>query len=292
MKILREMAISSQGRESFDYEAFRRRVSLETFLPGQKTPLQMRLEVLESFFEPEKTPKTKKNIWKFDKGTLTIIDLSCPFVDSDDACALFNICISFFLKDRHQAGRIIALDEAHKVYMILQCPASNIQIRLLTAEWQFLNATSPEAIDLSETLLSIIRQQRHLGTRVVIATQEPTISPSLLDLCNLAIIHRFNSPSWFKAIKSHVAGAKADDEIFQRIVCLATGEALIFCPTALIEVEKNEVSDHGEESAQNPQIGGGKSTVNSQVVQIGPRHLYLRVRRRITLDGGRSIMEK
>lgn len=82
----------------------------------------MCLEVLESFFEPgtvpgstPKKPKPVQNGWEFGKGTLTIIDLSCPFVGPDDACALFNICISLFLKGREQAGRILALDEAHKV---------------------------------------------------------------------------------------------------------------------------------------------------------------------------------
>ena len=124
MKILREMAMANQGRETFDYAAFKRRIDQETFLKGQEGPLKIRLEVLESFFEPgaghryhalEKATSSVDDIWNFEKGTLTIIDLSCPFVDADDACALFNICISLFLKDRAEAGRVLALDEAHKV---------------------------------------------------------------------------------------------------------------------------------------------------------------------------------
>lgn len=87
----------------------------------------MRLEVLESFFEPRsvasrgafsdrsKFKPVSEDIWTFPKGGLTIVDLSCPFVGPDDACVLFNICVSLFLKGRADAGRIIALDEAHKV---------------------------------------------------------------------------------------------------------------------------------------------------------------------------------
>ena len=56
-----------------------------------------------------------KDAWKFSPGTLTIVDLSCPFVDENAACALFTICLELFLEDRNNAGRIVALDEAHKV---------------------------------------------------------------------------------------------------------------------------------------------------------------------------------
>jgi hypothetical protein len=124
MKILRDMAIANQGRAGFDYSAFKHLLQREQFVKGQMMPLNMRLDVLESFFEPGSVPgasldkskhPTVDDTWKFAPGTLTIIDLSCPFVGQDDACALFNIAVSLFLKNRHDTGRIIALDEAHKV---------------------------------------------------------------------------------------------------------------------------------------------------------------------------------
>lgn len=137
MKILRDMAIANQGRESFDYALFRKRLDAEEFMRGQQVPLQMRLDVLESFFEPgmmfNGKGKVKKqfcvdDIWKFAPGSLTIIDLSCPFVGPDDACALFNICISLVLKDRHESGRILAFDEAHKVNILMH-PENKIRTR-------------------------------------------------------------------------------------------------------------------------------------------------------------------
>ena len=42
-------------------------------------------------------------------------DLSCPFVDEKIACDLFEKCLSIFVQDRNINGRIVALDEAHKV---------------------------------------------------------------------------------------------------------------------------------------------------------------------------------
>lgn len=62
-----------------------------------------------------RTKIAKSNIWSFEPGTLTIVDLSCPFVDEGAACAMFNICLALFLEERQAAGRIVALDEAHKV---------------------------------------------------------------------------------------------------------------------------------------------------------------------------------
>ena len=48
-------------------------------------------------------------------GTMTIVDLSCPCVTAESACALFNICLGIFMGHEEDIGRVIALDEAHKV---------------------------------------------------------------------------------------------------------------------------------------------------------------------------------
>ena len=161
---------------------------------------------------------------------------------------------------------------------------------------------------MTDTLFSIIRQQRHLGTRVMIATQEPTLSPTLLDLCNMTIIHRFTSPAWFKTIKSHIAGAASDktesndaeDNLFRRIVSLHTGEALLFCPAGLLDVEE-KVDSHKEDNTSDD-----SSTVSSEeesedsfsvardkrAVALRSKYAHLQIRKRITADGGRSLIEK
>lgn len=124
---------------------------------------------------------------------------------------------------------------------------------------------------MTDELVSLIRQQRHLATRVIIATQEPTISTSLLDLCNVSIVHRFNSPAWSTVLRNHLAGARLGselkrDELFQIIVGLRTGEALIFCPSALLDV-------------------GGEG-----VEGLKDAFIKAVIRSRVTIDGGRSIM--
>lgn len=158
---------------------------------------------------------------------------------------------------------------------------------------------SAEAQTLTGTLLSTVRLQRHLGVRIVISTQEPTISPALLDLCSVTIVHRFTSPEWMQSLKAHLAAVASDmaDQapgatdrqkdptkgrisgaknhtaslIFKEIVGLRVGEALLFSPSAIIGVD----------------MASGES---SNYARLGTGFLKVRVRMRLTTDGGRSVL--
>ena len=145
---------------------------------------------------------------------------------------------------------------------------------------------SRAASTFTESLLTIIRQQRHLATRVIIATQEPTISPKLLDLSSMTIVHRFTSPSWLQALKTHLAGISNNDEsssqrdvseIFKEIVNLEAGQALLFSPSAILDTVNDQE---------------GEGYINLRPKKLGLRYVKLRVRKRLTADGGRSILAK
>lgn len=299
-RILRDLRLEQQRTGSkFNYAAFRRMIETEPLTIAQRNPLIQRMDTLQSFMVKEQAEasqlfasgtvtgrgtkgpceKNTGNNWTPMPAQLTIVDLSCPCVTAEAACSLFNICLSLFLEQDSTVGRIIALDEAHK----------------------YMNE-SAEAGTLTEQLLATIRLQRHLGTRVVISTQEPTISPKLLDLCSVTIVHRFTSPSWLEALKKHLAGVSAvsrlsdkretgkgrdveelaDDfaalyvesagqdtatAMFAQIVKLRVGEALLFAPSAV--------------------LGLGEA---SRVRKLNHGVLKIRVRNRVTVDGGRSIM--
>ena len=143
-----------------------------------------------------------------------------------------------------------------------------------------MNSTG-EAANLTSTLLSSIRLQRHLGTRVFISTQEPTISTSLLDLCSFTIVHRFSSPDWLRCLRSHLAALSHEESnptqsariIFSEIVKLRVGEALLFSPSAILGV--------GDD------VPAG---VEKELKRLGTGYLKIRVRARLTEDGGKSIM--
>ncbi|KAH6968044.1 hypothetical protein DER45DRAFT_283 [Fusarium avenaceum] len=301
-RILRDMRITQQKTDSeFDYKAFKKAIDRESLTEGQLVPLQQRLETLESFMVRSQTvmeslsgkskekskKKTEKTMqgenWELHGGQLTIVDLSCPCVTAEAACSLFNICLSLFLEQKAIIGRVVALDEAHK----------------------YMNDSS-DSQTLTESLLSVIRLQRHLGTRVVLSTQEPTVSPKLLDLCSIVIVHRFTSPAWFTTLRRHLAGvscveagrdnrdaevergtndAKGKGELssshlnikyedlFTHIIELGTGEALLFCPSALVEAGTTKASSQ-----------------KASFVQLGGSTMKVRIRKRITADGGMSIM--
>lgn len=255
MNIIREIAM--EGGE-FTYSHFRKRIDKTSWLQGQEMPLNLRLQLLDSFIAPSpltKSPrpaKSTENIWSFEPGSLTIVDLSDPFVSSDEACTLFSICLSIFLENRSKCGHIVAMDEAHK----------------------FLTQTG-EARTLTNELVSIIRQQRHTGTRVLVATQEPTLSPKLIDLANATFVHRFLSPNWYEVLKGHLAGANTQDpgkrnSLFRKIVSLRTGHALVFCPTAQMDVVS---------------VDGTK-----QVSPLNDGYINIQIRKRFSADGGKSIM--
>jgi hypothetical protein len=194
------------------------------------------------------------------------------------ACSLFNICLSLFLEQNSSIGRVVALDEAHK----------------------YMNE-SPESMVLTKCLEETIRLQRHLGARVVISTQEPSISPKLLDLCSVAIVHRFSSPDWLRTLKEHLAGVSSASRLLQKaliptqdcidihtvsvdpadplmdlfstIVNLRVGEALVFAPSAIVGCHRTEAGE-----------------ARRRVVRLGAGIMKVQIRTRVTEDGGRSIL--
>lgn len=185
-KILRDTAKEREGRPGFSYADFRNRLRKAGFIRSQLDPLGLRLQLLEEFLDQSRTSPSYMNVFDHGKGSLTIIGRSCPFADENTACALFSICLSLFLERRNAGGRIIGLGEAHKVTSFSYMSTCADQSQFLTH--------SGEAANFTEQLISIIRQQRYLASRVIISTHEPTLSPQLLELCNVAFVHHFRSP--------------------------------------------------------------------------------------------------
>ena len=247
-QILREMAMS---QAPFRFSEFERRKDLKerNFDPKQKNMLNMRLNLLKSFMA-NAGMGTDSDVFQPAPGTLTIVDLTDPFVDAATVCMLYDVCLSLFKQRRPKSGLVMALDEAHR----------------------YLNK-SPAAATFTDSLISTIRTQRHNATRVIIATQEPTISERLLDLCSISIVHHFNSPAWFAAIKDHLGGASSltTDEreqrkMFEAIVDLGVGESLVFSPSSFV------------------------CEVDGVVKKLGAGYVKMQTRLRDGLDAGKSEM--
>lgn len=83
------------------------------FNPAQEAGLKQRMALLESFMSKEHgRPKSKK---RFEAGQLSIIDLSDPFIDSASACGIFEAVTRLFVRASVETGKVILVDEAHKV---------------------------------------------------------------------------------------------------------------------------------------------------------------------------------
>jgi hypothetical protein len=188
---------------------------------------------------------------------------------------------------------VVALDESHK-YM----------------------TETDESQVFTESLLSAIRLQRHNGTRIIISTQEPTISPTLLDLCSITVVHRFTSPAWLQVLRRHLAGAseiggyKEQDangreqqtagqengvlsaleryraisasELLPHVVQLRTGEAFLFAPSGMVDATPKSQSS----------VSAAVDEGDWQPVFLGDGIMKVRIRNRITVDGGKSIIAR
>jgi hypothetical protein len=90
----------------------------------------------------------------------------------------------------------------------------------------------------------------------------------------MTIVHRFNSPDWFKALKQHLRGASSESgvtetelqDMFRSIGHLRTGESLLFAGSAMLNVDQ-----------------GGT------ILDLEDGHIKMKTRPRISGDGGKSV---
>ncbi len=141
--------------------------------PAQKAGLKQRLDLLQTFTQPlgklqrsSGAPRISAGSeeQRFASGRVTIVDLSDPFVDPAMAGAIFEICIRLFQRADVDTGKVLVVDEAHKVSFL------SSSMILTNRELQYLSdATTPTG--LTRALLSLVRQQRHMSMRVIVSTQ-------------------------------------------------------------------------------------------------------------------------
>ncbi|RDB22698.1 hypothetical protein Hypma_010340 [Hypsizygus marmoreus] len=241
--------------ENFTYQAFMQKLEDQkrSFNPAQLSGLEQRMSLLTSFLNKKHDAGGQQQKSRFAAGQLTIIDLSDPFIDPASACGLFEIITRLFVRADVGTGKVLVVDEAHK-YL----------------------ATSRASSGLTKALLTLTRQQRHLSMRVIISTQEPTVVPPvLLDLCTVVVLHRFTSPSWWEHLIKHVSADFTGSDAFDKVVKLQTGQAIILAPSAIGMFDIATPGPHIDKKV---------------LAQFGRRYLVVKTRKRVTKDGGASIL--
>ncbi|WP_218132886.1 methylation-associated defense system ATP-binding protein MAD8 [Dyadobacter soli] len=119
---------------------------------------------------------------KLKPGRLIIVDLRDEFIVKDEALGLFVIMLNIFSAVKEVGGehfnKFIVFDEAHK-YM--------------------------DNRDLTGNIVTAIREMRHKGVSIMIASQDPPSLPNeIIELSSIVLLHKFNSPQWLKHIQKSV----------------------------------------------------------------------------------------
>ncbi|KAI0265149.1 hypothetical protein BC834DRAFT_196378 [Gloeopeniophorella convolvens] len=274
MSVLRELG------DNFNYTAFMRQLEekKKDMNPAQTIHLEQRLELLHTFTQPAQRfgngskSASSNDVPRFARGQITILDLSDQFIDAPRACGLFEICVRLFERADVQTGKVLLVDEAHK-YL----------------------SPNKTAGGLTGALLSLIRQQRHLSMRVIVSTQEPTVLPPVfVDLCSIAILHRFSSSAWWDHLSRHVSADISGEEAFDKVVKLKTGEAMVLAPSGLYMKHAKPDTPAVDADTKEEKVaeGAGKAqeVPESVLTRFGRRFFIIKTRRRVTADGGASLL--
>jgi hypothetical protein len=140
-------------------------------------------------------------------GRLVIVDLRDEFIEKDEALGLFVVLLQLFADVRYAGelfNKLVVFDEAHKYI------------------------GSPDVV---ASLIEVVREMRHKGTSIMVASQDPPSVPvSLIELSSQIILHKFNSPAWLKHIqKANAALAALTPE---KMANLSAGEAYTWSSNA------------------------------------------------------------
>jgi DNA phosphorothioation-dependent restriction protein DptH len=140
-------------------------------------------------------------------GRLTIVDLRDELVEKDEALGLFVVLLQMFAEATFEGrpfNKLVVFDEAHKYI---------------------------ESPDLVTGLVEVVREMRHKGTSVLVASQDPPSVPgSLIELSSQIILHKFNSPSWLKHIQK--ANVALEGLTPAKLASLGPGEAYVWSSKA------------------------------------------------------------
>lgn len=192
-------------------KSLRERLTLESLLQGiegsslpdhLKELARMRLDLAAEYIDDRVRLGTLIR-----PGRLIVVDLRDEFVEKDEALGLFVVLLQLFADAQLQGApfnKLVVFDEAHKYV---------------------------DNENLVAGLVEVVREMRHKGTSILIASQDPPSVPvSLIELSSHIILHKFNSPAWLKHIQK--ANAALTGLTPERMAHLKPGEAFIWSSKA------------------------------------------------------------
>lgn len=215
--------IMRQLRTRLTIDTLQERIEDSDLSESQKGIVRVRLNFARDFIDDS---RQLSDILQ--SGRMIIVDVRDEFIDKDEALGLFVVMLNIFANaGREQSfNKLIVFDEAHK-YM------SNVE--------------------LTDHIVDVIRQMRHQGVSVLIASQDPPSLPqAIIELSSLVILHRFNSPKWLKHVQQAVTALS--NLTPAQLANLQPGEAYVwatkatdnrFTQQALKMIFRPRVTQHG-----------------------------------------------
>lgn len=222
-------SLMREHRKDLKISVLREAVENSTMTPSAKELALARLDLAADYIHDD------AQISSFLKpGRLIIVDLRDEFIEKREALSLFLILLQLFADakfDGKAFNKLVVFDEAHKYI------------------------DDPELIG---NVVEIIREMRHKGTSILLASQDPSSVPvKMIELSTQIILHKFNSPAWLRHIQK--ANAALASLTPNGMAELRPGEAYIwsskasdgaFTSRAMKLTGRPRVSLHGGETKQ------------------------------------------
>jgi len=197
-------------RDDLTLEGLNQGIEASSLPDHLKGMARMRLELATEYIDDSVRLKDEIR-----PGRLIIVDLRDEFIEKDEALGLFVVLLQLFADAKyrdaqgaeHSFNKLVVFDEAHKYI---------------------------ESPDLVAGLIEVVREMRHKGTSIMVASQDPPSVPiSLIELSSQVILHKFNSPAWLKHIQK--ANAALGSLTPEKMANLRPGEAFIWSSKATDE---------------------------------------------------------
>lgn len=197
--------IIKANRADLTLDAVRRGVENSTLDDHLKRKARERLDLAGDFIDDSTRIKDLVR-----PGRLIIVDLRSDDIEKSDALSLFVVLMHLFSEATYEGlsfNKLVVFDEAHKY-------ADNG--------------------DLVTGLVSSVREMRHKGMSVLVASQDPPSVPSeLIELSTHMVLHKFTSPAWLKHLQK--VNAALSGLTPEKLAALRPGEAYVWSGKATDE---------------------------------------------------------
>jgi DNA helicase HerA-like ATPase len=174
LKLLNE--VMRRSRDDLSLQAIRDGLAVAPLTTAQRSLTEARLDFASRFIDDGASLRSLLR-----PGRLIVVDVRDEFIERDEALGLFVTMLNVFSGAGIGDGgfnKLIVFDEAHK-YM---------------------------GGPLIPQVVGVIREMRHKGVSVVVASQDPINVPAaVIELSSVVVLHRFNSPNWLKHIQKALA---------------------------------------------------------------------------------------